>query len=132
MQPGPGSAIRERLFEIGQQIRTILGDVQRVIRSVVKTTEDGSARVEEGVRQSAAASERISKLAETIDESSQAAKQIAVAARQQSIGFEQVCSAMSNITQATSESVAGIKQIEAVARDLKTLSEKMGEMVKSQ
>ncbi|MHB8876680.1 MAG: methyl-accepting chemotaxis protein [Myxococcaceae bacterium] len=112
-----------------QQIRSLLGEIQKVIRTVVKATEEGSARVEEGARQSVAAGEQISKLAAAIDESSQAAKQIAVSARQQSIGFDQVCGAMSNITQATSESAAGMKQIEAVARDLKVLAERMGETV---
>lgn len=115
-----------------QQIRSLLGEIQKGIRSVVRNTEEGSSRVEEGVRQSGAAREQIGRLADVIDESSQAAKQIAVAARQQSIGFEQVCSAMSNITQASTDSVAGIKQLEAIAGELKQLAVRMDDLVKGQ
>ena len=113
-----------------QQIRAILGDIQKVIRSVVKSTEEGSQKVEEGVHLATAAGEHIGKLNQSIGESSRAAKQIAVAARQQSIGIDQVVGAMSNITQATTDSVAGVKQLEAAARDLKGLCDRLGEMVR--
>ncbi len=115
-----------------QQIRGILGEIQKVVRFVVKTTEEGTGKVQDGVRRAEKASEQISKLSGAIDESSMAAKQIAVAARQQSIGFEQVCAAMGHITQSAVESAAGVKQLETSARELKTLGERLGEMVKDQ
>ncbi|MBI5543253.1 MAG: PAS domain-containing methyl-accepting chemotaxis protein [Deltaproteobacteria bacterium] len=113
-----------------QQIRTVLGEVQKVIRTVVRATEEGSAQVEQGVRLASAAGQHIGKLNQSIGDSSQAAKEIAVATRQQSIGIDQVCGAMSNITQASTDSVAGIKQLEAVARDLQELCDRLTEMLK--
>ena len=113
-----------------QQIRAILADVQKVIRSVAKSTEEGSQKVDEGVHLATVAGDHIGRLNQSIGDSSRAAKQIAVAARQQSIGIEQVVGAMSNITQATTDSVAGVKQLEAAARDLKALSDRLGEMVR--
>ncbi|MBI4956644.1 MAG: methyl-accepting chemotaxis protein [Myxococcales bacterium] len=112
------------------QIRGILGEIQKVIRSVVKTTEDGSRKVEEGVQLATTASARVAKLTGTISDSSQAAKQIAVAARQQSIGIDQVASAMGNIAQATGDSVVGTKQLETAARELRSLAESMGSIAK--
>ncbi|MBI5511638.1 MAG: methyl-accepting chemotaxis protein [Deltaproteobacteria bacterium] len=111
------------------EIRGILGEVQKVVRQVVKATEDGSAKVDEGVKLSGVAGENIDKLAHTMVESSQAAKQIAMSARQQSVGFDQVSKAMGNIAQATTESVAAVRQLESAARDLRGLAERLTELV---
>lgn len=118
-------ALADQSKRATQQIRDILGDVQKVVRSVVVATEEGSSRAERGASLTEAASKHITVLGSAIKDSSSAARQIAMAARQQSVGFEQVSGAMGNISQATKDSVAGIKQLESAARELKTLSDRM-------
>ena len=68
-------------------------------------------------------------LAEVIKESSAAARQIAGNTRQQTIGVEQIATAMSELSVAMADSVNGTRQIEQVAGNLSNLSKKFSELV---
>jgi methyl-accepting chemotaxis protein len=112
-----------------EQVRTILGDIQKATGKSVLAAEQVSKAVEGGVKQTAESGESIRKLAESIGEAAQAAEQIAVSSQQQLAGMEQVALAMENIKQATQQNVFGTKQVEQAAHTLNEFGQKLKEMV---
>ncbi|MDK9706081.1 MAG: methyl-accepting chemotaxis protein [Desulforhopalus sp.] len=112
-----------------EQVRKILGDIQKATVKSVLAAEQVSKAVEGGVKQSAESGESIHKLAENIGQAAQAAEQIAVSSQQQLAGMEQVAIAMENIKQATHQNVLGTKQVENAAHTLNEFGQKLKEMV---
>ena len=121
--------LAEQSKQATAQVRTILSDIQRATRAAVAVTEEGSRKAETSVQLANSSGENIRRLAEVIKESSLAAKQIAALANQQSVGIEQISTAMTSIKQSTSEAVAGTKQIERALQDLKSLSDRLSSIV---
>ena len=121
--------LAEQSKQATAQVRTILSDIQRATRAAVAVTEEGSRKAETSVQLANTSGENIRSLAQVIKESSLAAKQIAALASQQSVGIEQISTAMTNIKTSTSESVAGTKQIERALQDLKSLSDRLSSIV---
>ena len=111
------------------QIRTILGDIQKAMSTAVLSTEQGTKAVEAGVKQSMEAGESIQVLSDSISEVAQAAVQIAASSKQQSVGMDQVTLAMENIKLASSQNVAGTRQAEAAAQNLHDLGQKLKGLV---
>jgi methyl-accepting chemotaxis protein len=112
-----------------EQVRTILGDIQKATGKSVLAAEQVSKAVESGVKQTEESGETIKKLAENIGEAAQAAEQIAISSQQQLSGMEQVAMAMENIKQATMQNVLGTKQAEQAAHALNEVGQKLKEMV---
>ncbi|MBB5347910.1 MCP four helix bundle domain-containing protein [Desulfoprunum benzoelyticum] len=112
-----------------EQVRKILGDIQKATGKSVLAAEQVSKAVEGGVKQASESGESIRKLAESISGAAQAAEQIAVSSQQQLAGMEQVAIAMENIKQATHQNVLGTKQAEQAAHTLNELGQKLKEMV---
>ncbi len=112
-----------------RQIRTILNEIQAATNEAVMVTEDGTKRAEAAVRQAEQAGTNIRELAQAIQVTAQASRQIAASSRQQSVGIDQIVLAFKHINEATNESVAGARQTEASAGNLKELSEKMRALV---
>ncbi len=115
--------------EATSQVRAILNDVQKATNAAVLATEQGSKAVAEGVRMSKEAGEAIRLMNESIDESAQAAIQIAVSSQQQVIGMDQVALAMASIRQASEQNVTGMRQVEITVQGLLGLGQKMKDLV---
>jgi len=121
--------LAEQSKQATAQVRAILNDVQKGISAAVMVTEQGSKAAEAGVTQAVEAGESISALAENVSEAAQAVTQIAASSQQQLVGMDQVVLAMENIKQASTESIASTKQVEASAQNLLRLSQKLMEIV---
>ncbi|SET49997.1 Methyl-accepting chemotaxis protein [Stigmatella erecta] len=111
------------------QVRGLLGEVQKGTKAAVAVTEEGSRRAQAAMALAQSAGSAILGLAEVIRESSSAARQIAGNTRQQTIGVEQIATAMSELSSATADSVLGTRQIEQVAGNLSNLSKRFSELV---
>ena len=111
------------------QVRSILGVIQKATTSAVLATEQGSKAVESGVKQSSAAGEAIRLLAASIEESSNATLQIVTSTQEQAIGMDQIAIAIQSINQASGQNVEGSRQIEAAARSLYELNQKLQQLV---
>jgi len=107
------------------QVRGILGVIQKATSAAVLATEQGSKAVENGVRQSGAAGEAIRQLAAAIEDSSNATLQIVTSTQEQAIGMDQIAIAVQSINQASSQNLEGSRQIEAAARNLYELNQKL-------
>jgi methyl-accepting chemotaxis protein len=111
------------------QVRVILGDIQKATAAAVMATEQGSRAVEHGVTQSTHAGQSIQALAASVSESANAAMQIATSSQQQLVGVGQVASAMESIKQASLQNVDSAKQLDRAAFELKNLGEKLKTLV---
>jgi methyl-accepting chemotaxis protein len=122
-------ALAEQSKVAANQVRALLGEVQKGTKAAVAATDEGSRRAQAAMALAQSAGSAILGLAEVIKESSAAARQIAGNTRQQTIGVEQIATAMSELSVAMADSVNGTRQIEQVAGNLSNLSKKFSELV---
>lgn len=122
-------SLAEQSKQATAQVRILLGDIQKATGAAVLATEQGHKAVEAGVRESAEAAKAIRLLADTVNESAQAATQIAASSQQQMVGMDQVALAMDNIKTASTQNVAGTRQAEVAAQKLHELGEQIGAMI---
>jgi methyl-accepting chemotaxis protein len=122
-------SLAEQSRQATNQVRTILGDIQKATAAAVMATEQGSKAVEAGTRQTEIAGESIQALAGSVMESAQAATQIAASSQQQLVGVDQVAGAMDSIKQASVQNVASAQQLEVAARNLNDLGQRLKQMV---
>jgi methyl-accepting chemotaxis protein len=125
-------SLAEQSRQATTQVRSILMEVQKATSAAVMATEQGSKAVAAGVKQAADAGESIQTLAASVGEAAQAATQIAASSQQQLVGMDQIASAIANIGQATTQNVAGTKQLEVSARSLQELGGRLKTMVERQ
>jgi methyl-accepting chemotaxis protein len=107
------------------QVREILGEIQRATNAAVMVTEEGSKGVDQGQMLVNKAGESIRDLANAIEEAALAAMQIAASTRQQTIGMDQLTSAMKTIKHATTETVSSTMQVEASIQRLREAANKV-------
>jgi len=123
-------SLAERSQHSTSQIRTIIEDIEKAARESTAAVAEGRRRADAGVGVAKAAGEAIRELAQTLGQSSAAAKLIAQSNRDQGAGVDQIWQAMQEIDHATSASAAGIGQLEAASRKIKAHSERMQAIVK--
>ena len=88
-------------------------------------TEQGSKVVEAGVAQATQAGESIQMLADGVTAAANAAVQIAASSEQQSVGIDQMTAALESIKQASGQNVESARQLEAAARNLADLGQRL-------
>ncbi|WP_241759516.1 methyl-accepting chemotaxis protein [Pyxidicoccus parkwayensis] len=111
------------------QVRGLLNEVQKGTRAAVSVTEEGSRRAQAAMELARSAGSTILGLSEVIRESSGAARQIAGNTRQQTIGVEQIATAMAELTSAMGDAVTQTRRIEQVAGNLTNLSKRFSDLV---
>jgi len=122
-------SLAEQSRQATNQVRTILGDIQKAAAVAMMATEQGSKAVESGGKQTEAAGESIHSLTGAVTEAAQTATQIAASSQQQTVGMEQVAQAMDSIKQASTQNVASAKQLETAARNINDLGQRLKQMV---
>jgi len=125
-------SLAEQSRQATTQVRTILMEVQKATSAAVMATEQGTKAVAAGLKQATDAGESIRALTGSVGEAAQAATQIAASSQQQLIGMEQIASAIANIRQATTQNMAGTKQLEASAQGLQQLGGRLKTLVERQ
>ena len=121
--------LAEQSRQAAQQIRAILQEIQRGTREVAEATDEGAKRANAAMSLARSAGEAIEGLATVINDSSVAARQIANNTRQQTIGVDQIVSAIREISQAMTDSAEGTHAIEQRSVALAEVSKKLGEAV---
>ena len=111
------------------QVRQMLGEIQKATSASVLATEHSGKTVEDGVKQSARARESIRILAQAIMAASQAAQQIASSSQEQLVGVSQVAMAIENIKQASGQNADGIRQVEGATHNLNEFGVKLRELL---
>ena len=118
-------SLSEQSRQATAQVRRILGDIQKATGTAVTAIEKGSEAAETGARLSLAAGASIRSLADSSDESADAASQITVSAQQQLAGMGQLAQAADNIRIAAVQNMEGTRQTEIAAHNLHALGERL-------
>jgi methyl-accepting chemotaxis protein len=113
------------------QVRGILGEIQKATNSAVIATEEGGKKVDAGVALANSAGENIHRLSQAIGESADSGRLISSSSQQQTAGVEQIAVAMQQISQATRDALAAVKRTEEVAHSLRQLSGNMDSLIES-
>jgi methyl-accepting chemotaxis protein len=108
-----------------QQIRGILGDIQKATQTAVLSTEEGTKRAKDGMVAVRSVRETITDLARTLEDSADRVRQIAATATQQAAGIQQISEAVGGLASAGKESAAGAGNLERAASDIRALSESL-------
>ena len=108
-----------------QHVRSILGDIQRGINTSVMLTEEAVKRVSAGKERTDIAYRTIERMTGGIEEGVNAFQQIVASTNQQQIGIEQVMTALQSIRQASQQTAAGTRNLEASASNLGSLSHQL-------
>ncbi len=111
------------------QVKEILSEIQRRVNAAVMATEEGISGADQGVGLTRGAGEAIRRLTDSITASTQAAGQIAAAARQQLDGMEQIAQAIQSIRQVTAQVAATTNRSERSAVQLSNLAGRLREGV---
>jgi len=107
------------------QVRAILGDVQRGINTSVMLTEEAVKRAAAGKERTEVTQRTIGEIGQRFQESVQTFQQIVASTNQQQLGIEQVMGALQNIRQASQQTAAGTRQLNEAAANLGGLSEQL-------
>jgi methyl-accepting chemotaxis protein len=107
------------------QVRSILGDIQRGINASVMLTEEAVKRVTAGKERTDTTTQTITEISSRIQESVQTFQQIVASTNQQQLGIEQVMGALQNIRQASQQTAAGTRQLDMAAANLSDLSQQL-------
>jgi methyl-accepting chemotaxis protein len=120
--------LAEQSKQATEQVRVILGDIQKATTSAVMATERGTKVVEESLGLTHRAGDGIRSLTETIREAALAAQQISASAHEQSVGMDQITQAVKDVSAGTSQFVAGAQQSQRAAEDLNELSRQLASL----
>jgi methyl-accepting chemotaxis protein len=121
--------LAEQSRDATAQVRDILSEIQQATNSAVMVTEEGTKGVDAGVELVNRAGESIRELAGTIEEAAYAAIQIAASTRQQTVGMDQLTSAINRIREITAEATSSTMSVERAARELNSIARQIGESI---
>jgi methyl-accepting chemotaxis protein len=115
-------SLAEQSKKAAQRVRTILGDVRRATDTAVMATEESSKRVGDGLKKVDGVREVIEDLRAVLLDSTDRARQIEAAAREQLAGIGQIATVMDAVNAAGRESAASARQLRDAATELQALS----------
>jgi methyl-accepting chemotaxis protein len=120
--------LAEQSKQATDQVRAILGDIQKATTSAVLATERGTKVVEDSLGLTHRAGDGIRSLAGTIQDAALAAQQISASVHEQSVGLDQITQAVKDMSAGTTQFVAGAQQSQEAAEDLNTLSRQLASL----
>lgn len=107
------------------KVRQILGDIQKATNTAVLATEQGTKGVESGMGLAERAGEVISKLTDTVGQSTSQIEQYLGSNRQTGQDIEQISIAIREISDSTRAFVDGARQARDAARELEQLATRL-------
>ena len=121
--------LAEQSRQATAQVMAILADIQKATSAAMMATEQGGKSVDAGVSQASQAGQSIAQITSNVSDSAAAAAQIAASSQQQLVGVDQVAASMDGVKQASLQNADGARQLEAAARNLKDLGERLQRLI---
>jgi len=121
--------LAEQSRQATAQVMAILADIQKATSAAMMATEQGGKSVDAGVSQASQAGQSITQINANISDSAAAAAQIAASSQQQLVGVDQVAASMEGVKQASLQNADGAQQLEAAARNLKELGDRLQRLI---
>ena len=119
---GEVRSLAEQSRQATDQVREILGEIQKAANTAVMVTEEGTKRADAGVGQAQQSGEAIRTITERVEQVAQAARQIAASGSQQLTAMDQISTAMDSVNQAAAQTEVGTRQVEGAAQNLNQLA----------
>ena len=107
------------------KVRQILGDIQKATNTAVLATEQGTKGVEAGMTLAERAGEVISKLTDTVGQSTVQIENYLGTSRQTSQDIDQITIAIREISESTRSFVDGARQARDAAKELEKLASRL-------
>ena len=95
--------LADRVGRSAKEVRGLIEDVRSAVNVTVIATEGGAKAVEAGARQFAEVSSAFGQINDLVATTTDAAKEIELSTRQQTVAVEQLSSAITSVAQATEE-----------------------------
>lgn len=127
---GEVKALAQKSKEATDQIRSLLGEIQKASNAAVMITEQGTKRVEEGSTLVEELGRAIDDLASSLRDNIDAARQISITSDQQLEGIDQITEAMESVDDAARQNVEGSERVKNVASQVQSVSERLASLVR--
>jgi methyl-accepting chemotaxis protein len=114
--------LANNVTESTKEIQELLGEIQSSSTACVSATEESARRVDEGTRLVASINDGLARIHGAIDETTQSARQIGIATRQQQSASEQVATAMREIAEVAKQAADASQQTGLAASELLQLA----------
>ena len=121
--------LAEQSHRATADVRARLGALQRATRRVVSATAEGSESARSAGGSAEMVGGKIAGLAAAIEESARAARTIAETTRKQTEEMEGIAAAVEFLHETMRDTVEGAQQVEASARELDRLAERLGKAI---
>ncbi len=118
---GEVKALADQSKRATQQVRQILGEIQKATNTAVLSTEEVTKGVASAIRAGSESGTTINSLGDTLADVAQASAQIVASAGQQATGMSQINLAMKNLDQVARQYLVATRQVEQAAQNLNTL-----------
>lgn len=111
-------------------VQTIVNDMQKVMTATMAAAENGVRRAERGAQIANKTGDNIKRMSSALQNSSQAATEIATIARQQESGIEEVMKSMNQVYLATEEAMSSTQRVAEEAKGLNDLAGRLDASVR--
>lgn len=112
-----------------EKINALVTDIQAAINTTVMVTDEGTKKVDEGIKLAQTTAETFVGVADSVNNVFLNNQQIALSAKQQAIAVQQVIDAMNAINLGAKESASGITQVKASTHQLNEAAQKLKAVV---
>lgn len=128
-----GEEIRRLADRVGgsaKEIRLLVDEMRAAVNATVMTTETGAKAVGLGTQRFSELNVSFQSIADVVERTTDAAKEIELSTKQQTTAVEQVNVAIANVAQASKEAEVGTSQTLQTASELTALSEQLLRLVR--
>jgi len=112
-----------------EKINALVTDIQSAINSTVMVTDEGTKKVNEGIKLAQGTAETFTGVTDSINNVFLNSQQISLNAKQQAIAVQQVVNAMNAINFGAKESANGITQVKVSTHQLNEAAHKLKAVV---
>ncbi|HVE88051.1 MAG TPA: methyl-accepting chemotaxis protein [Myxococcales bacterium] len=124
-------SLADQSIKATERVREILEDVSVAIQQASDISDRGTQRIESGLGQLARSGESVRALVKMVSESSQSARVIAAAVRQQNAGIVQIVRSLADQRALAERTSEGLTQTQAHAKALQALTHQVSDLLKS-
>lgn len=125
-------SLSEQSKQAAGQVRGILNDIQRATQSTVLAAEQATKTAETGAALASEAGQAVQGLTDSIAGAAQSAHQVLVATQQQTVGMDQIATAMRDIQRSSSQTMMATRQLERASQDLNTVAHRLKAFVEGE
>ncbi|WP_147444767.1 methyl-accepting chemotaxis protein [Corallococcus sp. CA053C] len=122
-------ALADQSMRETHRVTTILSEVGDTVAQAVKNSENGALRLQVGLAQVAVSGDKLRELSGILTESTSGVRQIAAAVSQQSLGVDEIFTALNSLDAMMVETTPRVASTQKAASALKDLSVNVSELV---